>query len=138
MSYDYRVEGELTITPPLEWGQLKESTFFAEGTHAHRHPSNAPDVKFLVEEDEEETSQGFYLKRYAAHVVPYREEPYRCRTILDDIRSLIGDFPENEFRGIFILTGEYVGDLRRILVDERGVREEKAKLIWPDGSEVKF
>jgi hypothetical protein len=135
MAYSANVEGYLTIDPPLEWKDIRESKFYAEGG-----TEVFPDVKFKVDQQYEETERGHNTVITATYVIPYKSFDFACRTLTEDCMVLF-----EEMKGVGrALTGELIvqpthygdGWPWRVRVDERGAHEEHAKLQWPDGSEV--
>lgn len=70
-------------------------------------------------------------------VEPAWEDPVKARDLRGELDEIIGQIPEGHaLRGILIREGENQGDVERFIVDGHGVRSEKARLLWPDGSEV--
>lgn len=142
MSYLSTVRGELTIKPPLKWRQIHESRFYAEGMDRRAGrgiPSAArPDVVLDVLREDTATEEGFNTRLYCTRAVPYQGAPYTAGTLVEDIEELCAAFPGHTIRGQIVLYDEEPGSVRRVIADDDGVREERARLVWPDGTEVEL
>lgn len=136
MSYDTRVVGYLTITPPLNWAEIRSSRFANVVTTGPTR--NVPDVMIQIDSREVETNEGVNTVLSAQFIVPISESRYRVRSVAEDVKELADAFEGHEIRGVLTMWGDDYGDIRRIVVDDKGIREEKATLSWPDGSEVEL
>lgn len=137
MSDSTRVVGHLTITPPLNWAEIRSTRFYT-AVAGGRHSGNMPDMILQVDSREVETDEGVNTVLSSQFVVPCTDSRYRLRSLTEDVKELCETFKDHEVRGELTLWGEDYGDIRRVVVDEDGVREEKATLSWPDGSEVEL
>lgn len=136
MGYDARVVGYLTIAPPLNWAEIRNSRLYAATTNGRS--ARLPDVVLQVDSREMETDQGVTTVLSSQFIVPCTESRYQVRSLAEDVQEAIDTFKGHEVRGTLTLWGEEFGDIRRIVVDEDGVREEEAILSWPDGSKVEL
>lgn len=137
MSYNVRVVGHLTITPPLVWAEIKRSRFYTS-TVDGRNRGNLPDVILQVDSEDVETDLGMNTILSSQFIVPCTEGLYRAYGIVKDVEELYNAFEGHDVRGVLTLWGEEYGFIRRVVADDAGVREEKATLSWPDGSEVEL
>jgi Family of unknown function (DUF6205) len=130
-AYESIVSGRFTIEPPLTWSQIKNSRFNVEdGT------GKSPDIRFEVFQEETETDEGLNIRIFCRSVAPYQPSRFGAYTLVEDAAELRDAFPGHEIRGEMILCGDDSGDIRRVVIDDTGVREEKARLLWPDGTEA--
>ena len=130
-AYESIVSGRFSIDPPLTWAQIKSSRFNVEaGT------GKSPDIRFEVFQEETETEEGLSIRIYCTGAVPYQQSRFGAYTLAEDAAELREAFPGHEIQGEMILCGDDSGDIRRVVLDATGVREEKARLLWPDGTEA--
>lgn len=136
MSYSGRVDGYLSVKPPLKWSQIKDSRFFVENKVSSH---GTPRIAMLVDREDRETDEGVNTVLTCRTVGPLRDTPYDARLMEDDVLALVREFPEHEFRGELVVDGEdFGGDVWRVVCDNEGVRKEHAQLLWPDGSKVEL
>lgn len=134
-AYDSEVTGHLTIEPPLKWSEIKDSPFYASNSRR----GTPVDLVFDVTRDESATEGGVVATISASRAIPRTSSPFGAYNLLDDIKEMVSVFGQKYvICGEFILVGEDSGDIRRIVVDSDGVREEKARFLWPNGDEVRF
>lgn len=138
MSYRSLVRGALRIEPPLNWSEIRQSRFYVEGSNDFpRATADLPDVVLRVEREDTETDTGLTTVLYCTTAVPYSESRYPACTTAEDVAELRDAFPGHTVTGEIVLYGDDPGDIRRVVADENGVREERARHLWPDGTEVK-
>jgi len=130
-AYESIVSGRFTIEPPLTWSQIKSSRFNVEA-----ETGKSPDIRFEIFQEETETEDGLSIRIYCRGAVPYQPSRFGAYTLAEDATELCDAFPGHEIRGEMILCGDDSGDIRRVVIDDAGVREEKARLLWPDGTEA--
>jgi hypothetical protein len=132
MGYLSRLVGRIQIDPPLRWSEFKDSPY--------RKISQASTCVVLDEQAETvDTDDGVIERRYAIGLVP-RQGADRL-TYYDLEEHLAGIEAEHglghAFSGYLLREGDEQGDVERYwLADEGGVRSEKAKLRWTDGTAV--
>jgi len=113
MAYDNYVRGTITITPPIPFGECEESSF-AEGRHnIFLHTDSSGGTELRPDEDE-------------------------CRyyDLEDHLTEFIGKYPNHTYGGYLVRSGEEQGDVERYTIKDGRVITEKARLIWPDNSNV--
>jgi len=137
MSYTGSVDGQFAIDPPLKWSDIRESRFYLDnkGTVS----IDDPGVVLLVDVDVKETDEGESTIRTSRLAVPWRES-FDCRKLDKDVKALAEAMAETgrTVTGEMVVTGDYAGDIWRVVADKDGVRKEEAKFQWPDGTEVRL
>jgi len=140
MGYDTKIYGEITITPPLPYGKIKNSPF---------RSISREDTTLMFDEDShvEDTEEGTLSKTSAVGIKIRYDETGRHYGIDTELTKIVDAFPDHEFEGSFVSVGADPGDIRRVRVERvagpgrgmsRRVVEEKAELHWPDGTKVEF
>lgn len=130
MGYSVNVTGEIDITPPIPWGQIKDSPFRPEEARKAQK-----DVKFRIESSERETDEGTLTVRSATALMPTWVEDARARHLVEHVQAVIDTHPGHEFTGRLYCAGERPGDLWRVEVHDRRAVRLDARIVWPDGSE---
>lgn len=132
MGYLSRLVGRIQIDPPLRWSEFKDSPY-------RRTPQSSTCVVFDEQTETRDTDDGVIEHRYAIAVEPRqgadRLTYYDLEEHLAGIEAAHG--LGHAFIGYLLREGDEQGDVERYwLADEGGVRSEKAKLRWPDGTVV--
>jgi hypothetical protein len=90
-----------------------------------------------LEEEKRENDDGeqVYIRGVAVtNAWDVRTKHYNVATELEEIMA---EFPNHRFSGELIREGDRSGDVERFRVGPgNAVTTEKARLVWPDGSEV--
>jgi hypothetical protein len=133
MGYLSSVYGEVVITPPLPWKAV-DPTWLDRSTRA---------VYMRVEETSEEVPEGVLLKRHVVAIAPARGEDYGASSLEPHLRDAVREVVSAgaTCRGELMRVGRESdpGDVERLRVGYDGttcVHVEKARLTWPDGTEV--
>lgn len=135
MGYYSTMSGELTISPPLTWGQFKDSEF-REGSEASR--GTYPCVKFRVEQETIESDTGRTEVITAVAVEPESGESRKLYYLEEEVQRLVDAYPGHTFTGEFLIEGEEALDVWKLVVDDqRKVRQVHPRIVWPDGSEMR-
>lgn len=138
MFYIARVDGYLTIEPPLKWSEFRESRFFIDTNVS----ADDPDVVLRLEREDVETDEGVSTVFSCRIAVPCRKGAYDPRNLAEDCSLLFEELKKSghTLNGELIVQPRDYGDggIWRVVVDEEGARKEVARLQWPDGSEVQL
>lgn len=127
------VRGEFRIEPPLKWSEIKTSSFL----HAEQGGSGITDLVLQVTSQEYDTEEGLNTVITCDRAVPWTHSPYDPANLLENAEDLRAECAGHEVSGAMILYDtERVGYVTRIVMDANGVREERARLVWPDGEEA--
>ena len=140
MGYDTRVFGEITITPPLPYGKIKNSPF---------RSISREDTTLMFDEDSrvEDTEEGTLSRTSAVGIKVRYDEPGRHYGIDTELSKIVDANPDREYAGAFVIVGADPGDIQRVRVERvagpgrgmtRRVVTDKAELRWPDGTKVEF
>jgi hypothetical protein len=133
MGLQIAVRGEFHIDPPLKWVEVKNSRFL----HTDQGGTEITDVVLQVTAEEFDDDEGVRTVITCNRVVPWTASPYDPRNLLENMEELRAECTGHTVTGQMILYDiERVGYVSRIVSDSEGVREERALLIWPDGSEA--
>ena len=114
-----RAEGYIEITPPLNWGQLKNSPHTNERNGVYLH----------VESRTEDTETGENVTKSASDIVA-TGQPWNFGNIEYQIRRIVEDFPKHKFNGLLKFADE-TGDLWGVLVENNVVTSVKPSIVWP-------
>lgn len=99
MGDTYNVQGDVTITPPLSWGQIKDLSYISK-----RGSKRNQSLSFELETVEKHTDEGVLSVRTATALVP--SESSDGYYLLENLRDLMKLFPEHRFLGNFIVYPE--------------------------------
>jgi hypothetical protein len=125
MSYTTHVTGEFAITPPLTWGEFKDSPF-ASGNWRDS------DLVLRIDEESVHTDDGPLLRRTASALVMREIDEYNARNLMSQVQAALDAFPGHTFTGRLNCEGEENTDLWRVVI--RGGRAVKVepRIVWPD------
>jgi hypothetical protein len=132
MGYYTSIQGQITISPPLTWREIKGSPFVVLA--ADLLP--ARDCKLRVVQEERDTDEGTLISKYADAIVCSYDDQIKAYTIEAHLQELLDLHGEGHtFSGHLDAEGEEAGDLWRLAVrDGRAVRIEP-RIVWPDEAE---
>lgn len=128
-----RVLGEYRIDPPLKWSEIKKSGFLS----SDQGGSQITDIVLQLTQEERDTDTEFITVVTCDRVIPWTDSTYDPRNLLENAKELIAECGGHSVTGQMVAYDtEAVGYVIRVVVDAAGAREEKARMVWPDGSEV--
>lgn len=130
MGYGQRVEGTITIHPPIEAPLLrvhKKLTAPGDSTSTGRR-----DAYIAVEKAIQETDDGEITRLTGTRIiVAHPESEFSRYTLAEDIQEIISTFPDRTYTGRLLLTGEDGGQ-SAIIIRNGTAREVEPVLVWPD------
>ena len=129
MGDNYTVAGSVDISPALTWGQMKDLSYIAQ--NGKRNQS----LVFEVDSEKEHTDRGVLTVKSCQTLVPsgYSDGYY----LVENLRDLIGLFPEHTFTGEFTVYPEHGLQAFPYKVVARGREAVKQVLeqVWVDSPE---
>lgn len=120
MGYESRHHGEITITPPLTWAEIRSA----------RSPG-LRDVRLKLRETVTDTDTGQIREVCAVAIQPITEESYNGYEIQAELQAVVDAHPSHEFTGAMYADGPE-GNHWRYRVAGRVVVNEEPRLVWPD------
>jgi hypothetical protein len=124
MSYESHWSGEIRITPPLTWAEIKQTP-------------DVKDVKLQTDERTEDTPTGYVCAVTAVAIVPSVSWAFNGYEIAEEVQAIIDAHPSHQFSGaITARPTDPDGVTFRYVVLDRIAVEQHARLSWPDGTEV--
>lgn len=128
-----QVRGELVIEPALKWCEIKKSRF-ALGDHLG---PDDPGIMLLVASEDHETDEGVNTVISCSRVIPWSRSPYDPGDLAGDVRELCAELEGHSVTGEMTLYDtDMRGDLRRVIVRGGEVSEDRARMMWSDGTPV--
>ena len=125
-AYDSHFSGEIRITPPLTWAQIRSAPYPA-----------LRDVALGIDERAEDTPTGQIRTIVAPGITPIRRSAYNGSDIEAEIQAVIDAYPDHEFTGTITAEPEDPGGTPwRYVIQGRQVVRQEARLVWPDDSEA--
>lgn len=129
MGYESYWSGEIRITPPLTWAEIRKTP-------------GAQDVTLRMDERTEDTPTGQIRTVTSAAITPVRGSAYNGYEIEEELQAVIDAHPGHHFSGAIVARPlDPDGGTFRYAVtpsamtDQKVVRQEP-RIIWPDGTEV--
>jgi hypothetical protein len=120
------VTGEIHITPPLTWKEIRENGYI-DG-----YPERSwGAVQIHITEEETEIDEGTVTRREGVSVVPAEAVPYKAYNLEARVQKIIQDFPGHDFTGYLECLTED-GELSRLYVKDRKTRKVKPEIVWPE------
>lgn len=125
MGYENRFTGEIAITPPLTWAEIRDSGDSARIT----------DVRLRIRESVQDTDTGQVVIKFADAIVPL-EMTYSGRNVEDDIQAVVDHYGPrgHSFGGYIQVQWDSGFDdpiPQRYLVRDGRVVAVKPRLVWP-------
>lgn len=129
MGYESHWSGEIRITPPLTWAEVRQGPF-------------AQDITLRLDETVEDTPTGQVRTVTSAAITPISGGAYNGYDIETEIQAVIDANPSHHFSGAIVARPvDPDGGMWRYVVtpsalsNQRVVRQEP-RIVWPDGTEV--
>jgi hypothetical protein len=130
MGYITDFQGEITITPPIPWGQIKDSPWIP-GTARDRDE----DVMFRLSEMATESPDGLVVHMSAVAIASTWDEEARGYSIVEHLQRAVDAYPDHEFSGYISAEGEECADFWRLAVVDRRAVKIKPVITWPGESD---
>jgi len=130
MGYTTTFDGEITISPAIPWGDIKDSPFLPENATADR---NGRDLKFRIVEEPVDTPDGRLYRRSAVALVTTWEDEARGYSIVEHLQEAVDAFPGHTFGGRMDCRGAVSPDMWRLEVHNRKAVKVVPTITWPDG-----
>lgn len=132
MGYYTRFGGEIRITPPLPWVEIKTSPFVVTGDYG----SVDRDCKLRIVEESVDTDEGTLIRRHADAVVCTYDGQTKAYCIVEHLQELLDLHGEGHtFGGYIEAEGEEAGDLWRLMVKNGRAVKVEPRIVWPDEAE---
>lgn len=129
MGYTSSATGTITITPPLRWGDIKDSPYLPGRVN---HDDNWRDVAYVVAETTVDTDHGRLTTEVATGIGPVDpDESMKRYAFVAQLQELVSAHPDRTFTGAVEFLGED-GERWRHVVRGGQVVEQKPRLVWPD------
>lgn len=126
MGYESHWSGEIRITPPLTWAEIKSS----------RSPG-LQDVRLRLDEQVEDTPTGQIRTVTSAAITPTSGSAYNGYAVGEELQAIVDAHPQHAFTGAIVARPlDPHGNPWRYVVLDRLVVRQEARLTWPDGTEV--
>lgn len=127
MGYLTKVSGQIEISPPITWGELRKSNWPINDRYARN-------VRLVIEETEVDTDDGTMIRRVATAIAPMiLDEPYKAYEIDDHINEIADTFGKGrEFSGYLSGEGEEPGDLWRLYIRDGAAVRVTPEIVWPE------
>jgi hypothetical protein len=131
MSDDSWTVGEVSISPPLKWKELKGSDFITECTRSSGRKSGQSLI-FEITEVQRDTDEGEETVRTCSAVIPVRGGHGASGYLAANMREIMLAHPGHVFKGEFITYPEPGMHQfpTRILVTGAEVVEQTADVTW--------
>lgn len=130
MGYYSRVEGEITITPPLTLQEMRAKPYGELRNTGDRWPRER-DVALRVESEEVDTAEGLLIKKRGVALIPASDDSYKAYYLKEDVQDAIDQYPGHTFSGYLESQGED-GELSRVVVKDGVAHEIKPEIVWPE------
>lgn len=128
MGYSTSVDGEITITPPLAWNEIKDSPFLT-------NPGYKLGVVLKVTEETVDTDEGQLTRKTSSVLVPAWEDAFKAYSLVEDVQGAIDAFPGHTFTGRLDCEGEENADLWRVVIRDSRAVKVVPEIVWPDDAE---
>lgn len=129
MGYESHWSGEIRITPPLSWQEIRTGP-------------GLQDLSLRLDEEVVDTETGQVRTVSTTAVVPRESGAYNGYGIEDELQALLDAHPDHQFSGAIVARPvDSDGGLFRYtvtksaLTNQRVVREVP-RIVWPDGAEA--
>jgi hypothetical protein len=131
MGYTTHVDGEIVITPPLAWGEIRDDPYLPDQAR-----ESGKCVKFRIVEETAETAEGTLVRRSAVGIIAVREDSFKAYAIGEEVAEIVRRFPDRTFSGRLDGLGSDPGDMWRLYVRDGRVTKDVPRIVWPDGEAV--
>jgi hypothetical protein len=121
------VTGEIHITPPLTWKEIRAKDY-TDGYHEGTWGA----VILSIASEATETDEGTVTTREGVAILPaVDDKPYKAYNLEARVQAIIQHFPGHDFNGYLECLGEE-GELWRVYAKGRKTRKVKPEIVWPE------
>lgn len=113
------MEGEITIDPPLTWGQIRTGPRLRA-------------LAYVKEEATVDTDEGQLTKVTAYALAPASTRAMSVRRFAEELRTLAAAFPDHALGGHLTGSGRDAEDLFRLIVRDGEPARITPTITWPD------
>ncbi|RBQ21556.1 hypothetical protein DP939_02270 [Spongiactinospora rosea] len=132
MGYISYLSGEITIDPPIRWGELRGSDFVRTKERAEHERL----VWLRTVEKTVDTEEGVLTTVMAVAIRPSEEDELRADALAREVQEIVAAHGDGRtFEGLILVRGEESPDIWRVRVVDGHAVEERPMLRWPDGTE---
>ena len=127
------VRGEYRIEPPLTLAEVEKSSFLPESEGG----AQVPDIVLSLDREEHRTETQVVTTITCSRATPWTTSAYDPGNLLEDVQALVAECRGHAVTGeVVAYDSDLTGYVMRVVADSDGVRQETARMIWPDGSSV--
>lgn len=130
MGYTTNVTGEFAITPPLTWGEFKDSEFAPDNVESNWKPS----LILRTVEERADTRDGATLRITADALMMREIDEYRAYGLIEEAQRAVDSFPGHTFTGRLECEGEENTDLWRVVIRDGKAVKVEPRIVWPEDS----
>lgn len=123
MGTNSNFSGEVTITPPLTWNEIK-------ATQLIKLIGTDSEVRLDITEQKTDTPDGELTIKTCSRIIPTSASPYRGYYVQEALQAAIDQNPGHIFAGHIEAVLEDGSYMCRFLVRDGKVR--KVEPVWPD------
>ncbi len=132
MGYYSDWEGEITITPPIPWKDIKDSVWLPEKVRNYSGNYENRDLCFRTDGEVVETDQGTLIKKEAVAVVVAYAEHGKNYHVVENLQDILNAHPDHHFTGFFEALGEDGERWRVVITSKRQALSIAPELVWPE------
>lgn len=126
MGNETRISGQIEITPPITWGELRKANWPTDNPYAKA-------IRLVIEETEVDVDDGVMIRRAGTAIAPIHEDYYKAYDIDDHINEVVDAFGKDRtFTGYLEGEGEEPGDLWRLYIRNGAAERVRPQIVWPD------
>jgi len=129
MGIDSRFTGEIRISPPIPWTQVKDTPFSPLSPEVGRWNV---DVKFETENTTVDTEDGQLVRRRAVAIVPLTDGSYKGYDILSHLGTIADVYGTAHTFSGYIEQQAETGELYRYAIVDGTARQYEPEIVWPE------
>lgn len=127
MGYYSNWEGEITITPPIPWKDIKDSVFRPTPEY-----QNQVNLQFFVTEEAKELEEGTFYRKVATAVLVSHPSESKNYYVKENLQAILDIHPDHQFIGHLEAVGEDGERWRVAVSSDRKAMEIRPELVWPE------
>lgn len=125
MGTNSKFSGEITVTPPLTWNEIK-------ATQMIDLVGKDSEVRLDIDERKTDTPDGTLTVKTCSRIIPTSDQPYRGYYVKEALQVILDQNPGHTFTGYIEARLEDLSSMCRFLIKDGKAVKANPVITWPD------
>lgn len=132
MGYYSDWDGEITITPPIPWKDIKDSVWLPGSVKNYSAGYANRDICFRINSEFVETEDGTLTRKEAVAVEVAYPDHGKNYHVVENLQDILDAHPGHQFTGYLEAVGEDGERWRVVITSKRAALSIAPEVVWPE------